>query len=616
MSLSDGDDDAPSQWIPLKESAPSAPRRSEARPSFSMDSMFISMFESDEFDVSTNSNGNIETDDASSKMKAKLAAKETSAVKCLKFILLTVLLLASCAFAAVVYTSTNNDETEKFEDTFAVYSQQIEDSVQMSAQNRLEAIGALAFQMQVHAFNANETWPFVTVPFFEDQIFAMKTLTDAFGVLLFPIVSQKDRSDWEKYSIANRHWVNKSYAAQEHKLGKSGEVLPANDETWFDVLWGQGFENPQNPDFSSGIGDRIFGGWDPNNDTIRGPFVYPKRELYFPQWQAAPLSWYSQSTVNQNYAQFEDFYNSTILSMETGHAIMGFAWFDNIVPGNITTMLYPIYRDIYPEDEDGASDVVAFLGVDIYWRDYLTDIFNDDDAGATVVIENNVNQTFTYKIIGESVTFLGEGDLHCKEYDEMVHSFVFGSNLAPSADNQELTYSGAFLHQEWVQYTFRIYPSKDLEENFHSTRPIVYTVVVLLVAIIAAGTFFLYDFVVERRQRIILRTAERSDAIVSSLFPKNVKEQLYLANVADSGAGNDQKHPATKSNKKEEGNGTTLTADSDVSERPQSEKAQGRVSNNSLEGAVADLRTPGIRKLEGPPIAEHYEEATVFFAGT
>jgi len=332
------------------------------------------------------------------------------------------------------------------------------------------------------------------------------------------------------------------------------------------------------------------------------------------------MSWYLQTTVNQNYGQFDDFYNSTVLSIKTSQAVLGIAWTDKIVPGFITTMLYPIYKELRPGvRRDGSSDVVAFLGADIYWRDYLTRVFQEDDAGATVVIQNNVNQNFTYKIMGSAVTFVGDGDLHDKTYDDMEETFVFGSNLASNAMDKDSPYSGAFLHQEWVQYTFRIYPSKDLEENFHTKQPAVYTVVVLLVALTSAGMFFLYDYLVERRQKVVLQTAERSDAIVSSLFPKNVKEKLYQ-NSADAAAAatvraDEKKQLAAKPSKKIDQYDKTLVNEIDPSTQEPSKSVQHRPSSNSIEGAMAGLQAASNnRKLEGPPIAEFYEEATVFFA--
>jgi class 3 adenylate cyclase len=45
--------------------------------------------------------------------------------------------------------------------------------------------------------------------------------------------------------------------------------------------------------------------------------------------------------------------------------------------------------------------------------------------------------------------------------------------------------------------------------------------------------FFLYDRLVERRQSLVLRKATQSSAIVSSLFPKNVRDRLMQDNEAD-----------------------------------------------------------------------------------
>ena len=607
-------DEIPSQWVALKESAPSAPQRSHhARPSMLRESILLSGFESEEFDQSAASTVN--GDDVGPGSQPQLAAKETRAVYCLKLALLVLMLALAASFAGIVFAYTSNEEDKNFEETFVIYSQQIEDAVQVSAQNRLEAIGALAFQIQTYVHDSNSSWPFVTVSFYEDRVYSMNSLTDAFDVLLFPVVSQKNRRAWEEYAVANVHWINQSYAAQESEMGKPpGQILPTANQTWFDVLWGEGFVTAKPTDFSSGISDRIFGGWDPKNDSIRGPYQYPKQEFYFPQWQAAPISWYLQTTINQNYGQFDDFLNSTVLSMATGNAIMGVAWTDRIVPGFITTMLYPIYREIYPKAESQtSSEVVAFLGADIYWKEYMTNIFQDDSAGAIVVIENNMDQVFTYKISGASVTYIGEDDLHDESYDDMEETFVFGSNLAPNMTSNVSSNCRAFLHQEWVQYTFRIYPYQDLEANFHTSQPAVYTAVVLLVTLIVAGTFFMYDYLVERRQKVVMRTAERSDAIVSSLFPKSVKEQLYRTSTSHL---DEKKKNSTKSQKQEGDYDATQAADSENTDGVGATKA--RTSTTSLEGAVAGLQQTGPtnRKLEGPPIAELYDEATVFFAGT
>ena len=44
-------------------------------------------------------------------------------------------------------------------------------------------------------------------------------------------------------------------------------------------------------------------------------------------------------------------------------------------------------------------------------------------------------------------------------------------------------------------------------------------------------------FQVERRQRVVLKTAEHSSAIVSSLFPENVRDRAFPAQPASTKGG-------------------------------------------------------------------------------
>jgi hypothetical protein len=503
--------------------------------------------------------------------RQELAHRETKAVNTLKIALLISLLIAAAGIATCVYVYTRGDETDEFKETFSEFSNLIIDTVQTNAQNRLEAVGALTTQIQAHAINSNSTWPFVTVPFFEEQVDVMKSLTDAFGVLLFPIVSDVVRAEWEAYSLQNVHWINESFAAQMDVYGWSDQLLPLPNETWFDVLWGEDYESDNNPDFSSGISDQIFGFLDDDN-TDSVPIVHDTIDLYFPQWQVAPMSWYYQSTVNSNYGGYEDFLNSTLISIETGNAVLGVAWTDDLAPGYITTMIYPIFDKFHGDDRT----VVAFLGADIFWQDYLTDILPNNAKGIYVVIENSLGEIFTYEIIGQNVEFIEDGDLHDKAYDSMEVTFLFGEHLQEPITSE--SYTGAPLYGGFIQYTFHIYPSQQLEDTYVTNRPIAYTVVTIAIFLFTAFIFVIYNCLVERRQKLVMNTAIKSDAIVSSLFPSQVKERLY--------------------------------------ENGEDKTVHGKESDDDGNDMMAKIKHPRIaNRMEGPPIAELYEASTVFFAG-
>jgi Adenylate and Guanylate cyclase catalytic domain len=63
-------------------------------------------------------------------------------------------------------------------------------------------------------------------------------------------------------------------------------------------------------------------------------------------------------------------------------------------------------------------------------------------------------------------------------------------------------------------------------EDYDSSIPAILVTVVSVVFIFAIFLFLFYDRLVERRQSLVLQKAIQSTAIVSSLFPKNVRDRL------------------------------------------------------------------------------------------
>ena len=66
-----------------------------------------------------------------------------------------------------------------------------------------------------------------------------------------------------------------------------------------------------------------------------------------------------------------------------------------------------------------------------------------------------------------------------------------------------------------------------MADLFLTDEPVVYAIVVAGVMLVAVLVFAVYDWYVEIRQRKVSTVAVQSNAIVSSLFPKQIKDQLY-----------------------------------------------------------------------------------------
>ena len=67
---------------------------------------------------------------------------------------------------------------------------------------------------------------------------------------------------------------------------------------------------------------------------------------------------------------------------------------------------------------------------------------------------------------------------------------------------------------------------QEFSDQYMTTTPIVITCAVAIVFLFSITLFYIYNILVERRQRIILNKAAHSTAIVSSMFPKQVRDRL------------------------------------------------------------------------------------------
>jgi hypothetical protein len=116
--------------------------------------------------------------------------------------------------------------------------------------------------------------------------------------------------------------------------------------------------------------------------------------------------------------------------------------------------------------------------------------------------------------------FLGKGDHHDSKYD----SLEFAAPFAPFVDFSDADDDSLDAHCE---YSLHIYPTQDLEDEYRTSKPAVFTSVVVLVFLFTSMVFMIYDFLVQRRQVKVHTAAVKSNAIVSSLFPAEIRDRLF-----------------------------------------------------------------------------------------
>jgi hypothetical protein len=175
---------------------------------------------------------------------------------------------------------------------------------------------------------------------------------------------------------------------------------------------------------------------------------------------------------------------------------------------------------------------------------FFNNVLNEGPA-TTVVLHNTCNLPHTYEVRGRIASYVGTGDLHDDRYDAMklgttingfrdywldnVGSDVADVNTFPNrAKAFEKLSNETFLKEQGVcLYYLSIYPTVKYEDNTKTFIPITYAFVVIVVFVCLIVLFLLYDSLVERRQRQVVVSAAKSDAMINSLFPAVIRDRLF-----------------------------------------------------------------------------------------
>lgn len=76
------------------------------------------------------------------------------------------------------------------------------------------------------------------------------------------------------------------------------------------------------------------------------------------------------------------------------------------------------------------------------------------------------------------------------------------------------------------KYGIRIYPTQALEDEYINNEPLQFVLFLVFLFLFTTCAFLLYDCIVQRRHRLVMKKAREQTAVVSSLFPQAVREAL------------------------------------------------------------------------------------------
>eukprot|EP00977_Amphora_coffeiformis_P019489 scaffold7295_cov167-Amphora_coffeaeformis.AAC.11 len=491
------------------------------------------------------------------------------AVKYSRIAVLVILLVSAVGLAVFVYRYTNSSELDQFEKQFEEDARKVLEHVGTELDFTLGASDAFLVEEITSAQQTNQSWPFVTNPSFAVRAAKLRSLTKALVVITYPAVTDVNREQWEAYSVQNDGWVEEGLRVQENDANFQGTTVTSWSK-WGKIHGNEGLHLGPGPYFPTWNSYPIVPLYAAYNWDIR--LHYPEEIDEAIRTRRAVIG----KTDNLPYDNggFEDF------NAQTVQWVKGYSSPDEDPTEPLVVIYYPMLRrDPYTvkvdSDNGDEHELVGMFVLTIFWRHLIRDILPPGSDGISVVFSNECGQAFTYTLHGPNVTYEGGGDLHQTKYDSDVRQ----SLLAELQDFAipDRRYSGLDLAKDFCPYTIRVYPSDEMQNEYISSDPVLFSCMAIAIFLFSSLVFLVYDHLTRARQHRILQSALKNSAVVSSLFPQSFRDRVL-------------------------GNNSERTANDGT---PQG-RLQRFLRNNFSVRSESEAGSG--------PIAEYFEEATVMFA--
>jgi class 3 adenylate cyclase len=449
------------------------------------------------------------------------------------------------------------------------FANTIQDAVEVHTQNLFGTMRTASNSITGASVTTNRAFPYVTVPAFEILGEGVRRQSGAEWLIYAPKVEESQVERWNLHATANQGWYDESktlaVALSEGSLTSSdyapGGLMPFIYDLTIDENGNPVPMTSQNGPFYP-LWQMSPPPFDPfllkGNINAQGDFdqglkaVNANREAVLsrvPDIAGTELAVLASLVLKP---EEHESYHAQFVTSDTESAF-----------AQPHAMFFqPVFSAINEE----TSEVSGVIAAIIAWDRYFANLLPKGVKGITCVLENTCGQAYTYNLDGNKVSiqvtlsarssdaltwsvetnpcfcflqafYAGEGDLHVG-FDSMKVEIPFSDFLYNSTKD-------APSH---CVYTFVVYPTKELQENYESNLHVVMTCVVAATFFFMIVTFLVYDRFVQRRNSKVVGAAARSNVILASLFPKNIRQRLYA-----------DREIAEQENKKKATNGSSGT---------------------------------------------------------
>jgi hypothetical protein len=360
---------------------------------------------------------------------------------------------------------------------FTDFAFEIEHAASLNAYKQYMALESFSIAATTAAEMENATWPFFTMKNFHElaEQFVKQSQAEAF--FMAPVVTSETEVAWDQYSAANMDWYARGMKLEgRNDTSWDGVIPPTQGIHWHPIVDDEGFDLELVEEL---------------DDVTH----------YLPLWQTYPVP-DTPAHVNHNLVAFPTFNNLFHHLLETGEPVLSEVFMANdfwgpLIPSidkkmNHTDnphvmLLQPVLNSL-----ENATKVVAILGSIFQLDVYVQNLLHEGADGLYIVFYNSCNNSVTYELFGPNPSLVGYGDLHDPEYGFLKATAPFEPFPWHDEDDD--------LSNINCHYQIDFYPGSIMYAEYHTNKPLVLTVTVVLIFVLTSCAFFLYDRLVQVRQ--------------------------------------------------------------------------------------------------------------------
>lgn len=189
----------------------------------------------------------------------------------------------------------------------------------------------------------------------------------------------------------------------------------------------------------------------------------------------------------------------------------------------------PVFQELKTNANSNTTAIVANLALVISWETYLAFVGHHHMNGADYVLQNTCGQSFTAQVDSNgAMTNFTVGDQHEDVYEHMV-------GIVPVMSFMK-THFNSSAGLQACAYELYVYPTQEMRNDFKSEAAVVATSVVAVSFVVVLFIFYLLEKRFRDKKKQIVRSVEKSNAIIASLFPSNVRDRLFGGDGGDDNA--------------------------------------------------------------------------------